>query len=240
MFLINQVKNTFFKLLGFFQYHYARMRNYYPCKLIGEKRSKETNNTIVVFHKIGKKQPIEIHIKDLLANPALVAQFHPTEAIKLGSIALEEFIFELPKHKRKIIFNKVKRIMLNSTHDVSPNKNIENILTKTDPCNINNDDNSNIDMPSSIIKNTYTCKLVGAKQGHENSETIIIYTILGKREGYEKTLRELIINKELIEKFHPTEAIKFGFISLGDILFGFSEDERNEKCNAIHKHSISS
>ncbi len=216
MFVIQQLKNTIAKLTGFFQYSYARIRNYYPCRFVGEKRSKETNTAIIIFRELGKSQLIEMPIKELLTDPNLIAHFHPTEALQIGSIALEEFIFELPSHERKIKFNQTKEVMLNSIPNFNSKITFKNYCFK----------NNCFDL--SILKNTYPCKLVGGKLNRINMNTIIIFTILGKRDGHEKPLRELIMNKDFIEKFHPIDAIKFGFISLGDRLFKFSEIEKIE------------
>jgi hypothetical protein len=121
--------------------------------------------------------------------------------LRIGSIALEEFISGLPKNSRKQKFNEIKNMMLNPSHVTSTQKNITALFTEP------------------AIKNTYPFKLVSGKPNHQGTDTIITYTILGKREGHQKNLGDLINNMELIEKFHPTETVKFGFIGLGDFLF---------------------
>jgi len=214
MFVVKKLKDALAKLSGFFQYHYASSKNHYLYKLLGEKHAYDTNNTIIVFRKLGEKQPIEMPVKELLAAPHLIAHIHPKEALKIGSIALEEFIVELPENSRKQQFNKMKNIMLNSTHSLSNNESGNSPLQLQHLS------------PAINIKNTYPFKLVGGKSNNNGINTTITYTILGKREGHEKKLHELVNNIELIEKFHPTEAIKFGFIALGDSLFSSSQTEK--------------
>ena len=51
--------------------------------------------------------------------------------------------------------------------------------------------------------------------------------------GYEISIKDLLEDKELIAKFHPTEAVKFGAIALGDLLFGIPESERKQKYEEI-------
>ena len=215
MFIIQKINGVITRAIGFFQYYYAAfMRNYYPCKLDGEKHSEEANEAIVVYHKAKNRLSLEIPIKELLSNPTLIADFQPEEALKIGYIALEQFVLEVPLNERTLKFNQIKHIMLNSTCDVTQNFNFRNLFFETTDestkhCDINH-----------LNKNIYPCRLVGVKSNNITSETRIIFTVLGKRDGYDTTLSELIKNKDLLNKFHPTEAVKFGFIHMGDTLLG--------------------
>lgn len=213
MFMINKINDVIIQTIGFFQYYYsAFMRNYYPCKLDGEKRSEETNEIFVVYHKIRNNLLLEIPIKNLLSNSKLLANFQPEEAVKIGFIALEQFILESPLNESALKFNQIKHIMLNSTSTVNHNFSFENEFIDTAHIQTKND-NTNY-----LHKNKYPCRLVGEKQDNTINSTRIIFTILGKREGYDTTLNELINNKDLLKKFHPTEAVKFGFIHMGETL----------------------
>jgi hypothetical protein len=218
MCILRKAKEIFSKQTGFFQYYYAvYMRNYYPYKLIGEKQSESTNGTIIIFNKTGSIASSEISIKKLLSDLALISNFNPEDAYKIGFIALEQFICEVPLEERFCKFNEIKKIMLNSTGCINQNINLSNFIF--------NDNDEKPSINNSKItqhKNTYPYRLVGEKNNKNTSETTIIYTILGKRDGYTKSLKNLILHKEIIGKFHPTEAVKFGFIYMGDILFGSS------------------
>lgn len=213
MFIIQKVNDVIVRAIGFFQYYYsAFMRNYYPCKLDGEKRSEETNEIIVVYHKAKNSLSLEMPIKELLSNYTLTADFQPEEAVKIGFIALEQFVLEVPLDERAVKFNQIKHIMLNSTCDVTQNFNFGNIFLKP------TDESTKYGDRNHLNKNIYPCRLVGRKPDNVTNGTRIIFTVLGKREGYDTTISELISNKDLLNKFHPTEAVKFGFIHMGDTL----------------------
>jgi len=75
------------------------------------------------------------------------------------------------------------------------------------------------------IRNVYTHRSVGQTQGR-NGETIILYTILGKRDVYRISIEKLMEDKDLLERFHPCQTVKFGVISLGDVLFQVAPEQR--------------
>lgn len=211
---IKKIIHIILSLRGFIQYHYACTKNHYGCKLMGEKRDQSSNISTIIFRNLGELCYREVPVKELLATPQLLANFHPKEALRIGSIALEEFIYEIPKEIRKEKFNHMKNIMLSSIHDISSAKNIlleEEFFKKSTRF-----ESDIVKIPN---KNKYSFRLVGGRFNKETYNTTITYTILGKRNGHEKSLHDLIGNNELIEKFHPTEAVKFGFISSGDALF---------------------
>jgi hypothetical protein len=87
-------------------------------------------------------------------------------------------------------------------------------------------------------RNSYRCKLVGEKPSPEENNTIIIYRILGKRDIFEISIRKLLENPELLSQFHPTEAVKFGAISMGDVLFDLDETKRKDKFNEIKQKMV--
>lgn len=200
-----KIKNLYLNFLGFIHYHIANKKNFYPCKIIGEK-----NNGIIIIKKSNYSHPIEITIQDILDNEKLISTLHPSDALTLGSIAFQEMIITLHDSERKKKFDQIKNIMLNLEDNIHKN------ICQNHYCN---NDTTQFNHYILNIKNKYPCKLVGTKKTRNTHETIIIFTILGKREGYNITLNEIISNKELLEKFHPTEAVKFGFISLGDVFF---------------------
>lgn len=216
MFIIKKIKDLFVRIEGFFQYHYfSFMRNYYPCKLVGERRLVKGNEITVIYHKSGHSIPFEKPIKKLLSDYNLISFFNPDESLKIGFIAFEEFIFEEPHEERMIKFNAIKSAMLNSNYDTKKSFNFSSLFSEK----VNAEYKENY--VGNLHKNTYPCRLVLGNNCNKNNETTITYTLFGKRDGYEIKLRELILNKELLIKFHPTDAVKFGFIYMGDVLFEF-------------------
>ena len=51
------------------------------------------------------------------------------------------------------------------------------------------------------IRNVYSHKAVG-QQTSKNGKTVILYTIMGKRDLYRISIEKLMDNKELLERFH--------------------------------------
>jgi len=189
-------------------------KNVYPCRLIGEKIIHSNNDTIILYKIRGKENTNEISLKILLSNIRLVEKFSPIESVKLGVLSFKNTILSLPYHDRRKKFNAIKEIMFNSVHDICPSKKLNKSQLKYEIT-------EHIDPSSKFLnevatKNSYAYKLVHGKFCNENKDTIITYTILGKREGYEISLRNLLLNKNLLQKFHPTETVKFGFIFSGD------------------------
>lgn len=82
------------------------------------------------------------------------------------------------------------------------------------------------------MKNHYPCKAI-AQKTIKPGETSILYTILGKRHVHEVSIQTLMDDPNLINKFPPTQAVKFGAIALGDLLFNLPEEKREEKFNQI-------
>lgn len=219
-----------FKIKYFINYLYymcfSLIKNTYPYKLIGEKINPLSTETIVLYKILGSNTNYEIPLKHLLDNKKLIENFHPTDALKLGAIAFDEIIFALPESERKTSFEKIKTKMLNSTHDTYPNRILESLSIKTHKNHCNHMQYNPTYLDSVVTKNKYPYKLVGAKSSSLKKGTTIMFTIFGKREGYEKILQELLNDKLTIEKFHPTETVKFGFIALGDALY---EIQKNGK-----------
>lgn len=82
----------------------------------------------------------------------------------------------------------------------------------------------------------YSCVLVGEKYNDKN-ETIIVYRIRNRPDVYETSLEELVTSPWIIEKFHPTDALKLGIIVCGDILSRTPAEQRESRYQAI-KNSI--
>ena len=69
------------------------------------------------------------------------------------------------------------------------------------------------------IKNRYPCKIVGIGSSAENWGTFkVIYRAITKFNIVEASAQEIMDDPMLIEKFHPTDAVKLGFIAAGEVL----------------------
>lgn len=210
-------------------------KNTYPYKLIGEKIYHLESGKIVLYKILGQQNNNEISLKNLLNNKKFIEKFHPADAIRLGAMAFEEIISNLNHAERQVKFDQIKNTMLNSAHDVYPKR--EPSLHELQ--NITSDHTTNEDyLDIAVMRNSYPCKLVGGKTDRKQIRTIITYIIWGKRDGHEKSLKHLINDKELIQKFHPTEAIKFGFIFSGDSLFSHSDPANKENNVFIAKNGV--
>jgi len=89
----------------------------------------------------------------------------------------------------------------------------------------------------SEMRNVYTHKAVGQREG-KNGKTLIRYTILGKRDLYDIPIKELMDNKELLERFHPCQTAKFGAIALGEVLFALPNEQRENLYNNIKEQML--
>ena len=83
------------------------------------------------------------------------------------------------------------------------------------------------------IKNRFPCRIIGEKNIYEKRDTTIIYNILTKITPYEITVKKLLNDPLLLEKFSSQDAVKLGFIACGDIMFNLPENERLEKYREI-------
>lgn len=94
---------------------------------------------------------------------------------------------------------------------------------------------------AALKRNVYHCKLVGEKQNNKDKyNTIILYRFIGKRDIFEIAIKDLLENRELLEKFHPTEAIKFGAIAMGDTLFREDPQAIKQRFDEIKKKMLES
>lgn len=71
------------------------------------------------------------------------------------------------------------------------------------------------------VKNRYPCKII--KVDHNKSSvkktTKITFQAVNKTNIRKATVEELISDPILLEKFHPTDCVRMGFLSAGDLLF---------------------
>ena len=81
-------------------------------------------------------------------------------------------------------------------------------------------------------KRTFTHRAISYSEGGSGS-TIIAYTIFGKRDLYKISISELLEDENLVQNFNPLQAVKFGVIALGDILFSASQNDREIKYEEI-------
>ncbi len=83
------------------------------------------------------------------------------------------------------------------------------------------------------LRNVYSHKAVAQRHCKKTNATLIMYTILGKRDIYKISIAKLLEDKELLERFHPCQAAKFGAIALGDVLFSIPQEQRQQQYEKI-------
>ena len=68
------------------------------------------------------------------------------------------------------------------------------------------------------IKNRYPCKIIKIRDHfHAFKTTKIIYQAVTRLNLRESRVDEILNDPMIIEKFHPTEAVKLGFLAAGEI-----------------------
>lgn len=76
------------------------------------------------------------------------------------------------------------------------------------------------------IKNRYPCKIVNIQNlGCSEKEPNIIYCAGSKINIRESTAKEILDDPLLIEKFHPTDGVKLGFIAFGQLILKEKNDD---------------
>src|SRR3990167_8011027 len=69
------------------------------------------------------------------------------------------------------------------------------------------------------IRNRYPCKLIKIKNHTDfDRKTLVTYRAVTRTNLRELTLEEILNDPMIVEKFHPTDAVKLGFLSAGEIL----------------------
>lgn len=70
------------------------------------------------------------------------------------------------------------------------------------------------------MKNRYPCKVIAIKYADDLSRPCeITYQYVTRLNIRKASLKDLLADRLLVEKFHPSDCVKFGFISAGEILF---------------------
>lgn len=82
-------------------------------------------------------------------------------------------------------------------------------------------------------KRKFTHRAVSHSEADDGGSTIITYTIFGKRDLYRTSISELLEDENLVQNFNPLQAVKFGVIALGDILFSAPQSDRETKYEEI-------
>jgi hypothetical protein len=81
-------------------YSLATIKNRYPCKIVGEQHLLENHDTEILYTIFSKRDVYKISVKDLLNDPDLLAQFHPTQTLKIGFIAFGDILLNMPEEQR--------------------------------------------------------------------------------------------------------------------------------------------
>lgn len=85
------------------------------------------------------------------------------------------------------------------------------------------------------MKNRYPCKII--KIGHDSKfkNIVITYNAVTKTNIRKACITEILEDRNLVEKFHPADCVRLGFIAAGSILTdeNLSREEANEKFNFI-------
>ena len=70
------------------------------------------------------------------------------------------------------------------------------------------------------IKNRYPCKIIKIKDHlNLNKDTKITYQAVTRLNLRESHVEDILNDQMIVEKFHPTDAVKLGFLAAGEILF---------------------
>lgn len=68
------------------------------------------------------------------------------------------------------------------------------------------------------IRNRYPCKLIKIKNHTDfDKKTLVTYRAVTRFNLRELTLEEILNDPMVVEKFHPTDAVKIGFMSAAEI-----------------------
>ena len=78
-------------------------------------------------------------------------------------------------------------------------------------------------------KNFYPCKLTSEYYSDKDGNIIVQYKTFGKRNRYYIAIKDIFLDKKLLEKFSPPEVSKITLIAFGEIFFSTSSDKRENK-----------
>ncbi len=87
----------------------------------------------------------------------------------------------------------------------------------------------------SSIKNRYPCRVTAERIDSTTQETIVVYRVSPRKDEFEIKLKSLLDQPLLIEKFHPTEAIRLGFMAFGEIFFNQPKETAYQQYQDIVK-----
>lgn len=69
------------------------------------------------------------------------------------------------------------------------------------------------------VKNRYPCRIIKIKNlVNFDTKTLVTYQAVTRFNLRELTLETILNNSMIVEKFHPTDAVKLGFLSAAEIL----------------------
>lgn len=84
-----------------------------------------------------------------------------------------------------------------------------------------------------IRKSIFQCIFVGEKPQDELHNTVILYREKGLQKNIGISIKSLLANRALLEKFHQRDAMRFGIIAMGDTLFRESEGTIQQRFDEI-------
>lgn len=122
---MKSVTNLINKLIDYFKnksalspYKMMSVQNRYPCMLIGEKHLYDCKTTIIQYVVKSKRDVVyEINIDELLNDPLLIEKFHPTQAVKIGCIAMGNILYSTPETEIKQKYEHIMENMLNTSEN---------------------------------------------------------------------------------------------------------------------------
>lgn len=213
MSFFQKLKRKYLYVQYFLQYCYeVTNNNYFAYQLIGERISID-GEYIIIYQRIGNNTIHEIPLRCLLGE-LLLYSFSPKDTFKLGVMAFDSMFSNDLNNEKKAQFMEVRDIMLSSIHDVCF-RTIKSYFFDNNLSAFRCNETESL-LFNDVNSNKFPCKLVGGFQCDKASNTTICYTILGRRDGYECKLADIVKSSSMLEKFHPTEAVKFGFIFAGE------------------------
>ena len=84
------------------------------------------------------------------------------------------------------------------------------------------------------MRNRYACKIVEIKHFNLEKQPIVRYQTFSRFHIYESNLRDIAMDKDLLEKFHPNDSWKIGYLTS---LYVSKElnilDHRSDVCKSL-------
>ena len=83
---------------------------------------------------------------------------------------------------------------------------------------------------SESIKNRYPCKIISIENKNDfNKPCVVTFRYVTRLNIRKSTLQQMLDDSMLIEKFHPTDCIKLGFLAASEILVNEKTDTKIKK-----------